>query len=423
VGGKLSTIETKFVEWARREALSFAGDGDEAAEHRFAEMIGSAQIVAIGESFHHTHEFPRLRAKLVHFLVSRLEFRSVFLEAVRPGANPIDTFVAQGVGTAEAALIETKARMWRNRETQELVEWLRARSLAEPASPVRIMGMDILAPGHDLRRVISALPQLEGRGRLEQLSFGFDEDGRADQVFYNGLSQGDRKLLHDTFDDPAKLYWLSEELSSEERRALWEHAIVVQQALAGLRAGGEGWVKSFALRDRALAQNVVRLVERSDPSERFIVLSHNAHIRAEVAPGSDVVPLGVRLRQHFGSRYLAIGTTFGGASFDPPIYGTTTMEAGNATLDSLVHCAQVTGLILDLRRSRGDTASLLLERTIAMAGNGNSPCVPTAAFDLVCHVERLTNASQIIGTELDLDPVAVDASRPVDPHLMGEPLP
>ena len=58
-----------------------------------SEMIGDVRIVAIGESFHHTHEQLKLREHLVRNLVSQLGFNSILLEVVTPGPNPIDAYV------------------------------------------------------------------------------------------------------------------------------------------------------------------------------------------------------------------------------------------------------------------------------------------------------------------------------------------
>lgn len=359
-------------------------------------MVGDARIVAIGESFHHTHEQLVLRDHLVRHLVEQLGFNTILLEVITPGGNSIDAFVRHGAGKAENALIAAGARMWRNHETASLLRWLRAHNGQTATRQVAVQGLDVLAIGPLIRSLCD--PAHPAHVRLTTLSEGFNIDGRSDQAAYNQLAAKDRDELHALASDA-----LAREPTNEA-------ALVLSDALAMLKVGANGWIEGFALRDAAMANAASRAIDRGAADDKFIILSHNTHV-ATLASTTEPAhpPMGAFLRERYGDAYFVLGAAFGRARFEPPIYGVGAFEGDASCIDQNIATLGAPTALLDLRRADQD-------HTVRLQGVGIGPLPYTEypalnAFDALAYVDVLTNARQLIETELGLDPSAVDASR------------
>ncbi|MCC5698744.1 hypothetical protein LH612_36980, partial [Klebsiella pneumoniae] len=59
----------------------------------FADLVGDARVVAIGENNHHIREFSLLRAQLLRFLVTELDFRVVAFESGFAEGQLVDDWI------------------------------------------------------------------------------------------------------------------------------------------------------------------------------------------------------------------------------------------------------------------------------------------------------------------------------------------
>ncbi len=420
---------TAFVDWARRNAVRLdriedkGGPADPVDDSDLAPlkaMVGDARIVALGESTHHTHEFLALRERLVRYLVERLGFTTIMLEVMHPGANPIDDYVAQGLGSAKAALVAANIRMWRNRESVRILEWARAHNLkAAPGQEVRFTGPDMIAPGEGMRLILDQIELDAGtKARLYELSSGFDTDPRDDQLFYNRRSDEERALLHATFDQVLATLRASGPRpgqSTADHLALLDQAIVVTQALDAARIGAtDGWIAAWPARDVAMGANAIRMVE-ADPGRKVVIMASNRHVAAIQPAGDAVVPMGAFLREHFGDAYLVIGGSFGEGHFDPPLYGATTIPRNaQDTMDQRIADLESGPLLLDIRATAADPAPAYVRQPRPLQSSGllDHTAAPAATYDIIVHLDRLTNAGQLIEEPMDLDYAVVDANRP-----------
>ena len=167
---------------------------------------------------------------------------------------------------------------------------------------------------------------------------------------------------------------------------------------------------SLRRRDEAMAENLGLLIE-AEPSARIVLLTHNSHAHRT---GPEVA-LGTLLSRHYCHHYLAIGTIYGSAEFDPPIYGVS--QAPGRDLDSIDQILKSDRpFLLDVRPKGGERPAFLNRRArMQSTGTGAASHVEYAAigdaFDILAFVPRLNNAQQLIDTELSLDVAEIDASR------------
>ncbi len=87
--------------------------------------LRKARIVGIGEATHGTSDFFRLKHRLFRFLVTRMGFRALALEADNSECAAINDYVRTGRGSAQAALCGLTRVHWKCEEILALIEWMR----------------------------------------------------------------------------------------------------------------------------------------------------------------------------------------------------------------------------------------------------------------------------------------------------------
>ncbi len=89
------------------------------------------------------------------------------------------------------------------------------------------------------------------------------------------------------------------------------HATIIQQAQARFAAPPS---EQFTLRDRAMADNIVWLLEQAGPGARVMAWAHNGHVQLGSAnlPGEN---MGQRLQERLGKDYVSVGFIFNKGSY------------------------------------------------------------------------------------------------------------
>src|SRR5438067_9381803 len=94
------------------------------------DLAADASFVLLGEASHGTHEFYETRAAITKRLIAEKGFHAVAVEADWPDAYRVDRYV-RGHGNdldADRALsgfTRFPVWMWRNRDVESFVNWLR----------------------------------------------------------------------------------------------------------------------------------------------------------------------------------------------------------------------------------------------------------------------------------------------------------
>lgn len=131
----------------------------------FLERVGDARVVLLGAATHGTSEFYRWRARLTRELVKHHGFTIIAAEADWPDAARIDRHVRHLPKDPRSwrAFERFPQWLWRNDETVDLMEWLRAhnaevRSASERAG---FFGLDLYSHFTSACEVIDSLEKLD----------------------------------------------------------------------------------------------------------------------------------------------------------------------------------------------------------------------------------------------------------------------
>src|SRR6266566_1927475 len=156
------------------------------------ELIGDAHFVLIGEASHGTHEFYQERASITKRLITEKGFQAVAVEADWPDAYRVDRYVRgrsedTGPVRALAGFTRFPVWMWRNRDVEVFVRWLRHYNDARPthAPQVGFFGLDLYSMNRSREEVVRYLskvdPEAARRARFRYSCF--DHFGENEQAY------------------------------------------------------------------------------------------------------------------------------------------------------------------------------------------------------------------------------------------------
>ena len=281
--------------------------------------LASARVVLLGEATHGTSEFYRMRARITQRLVERHGFTIVACEADWPDAARIDHYVRdREVPRGEwQAFARFPAWMWRNRETRDFVDWLRARNMDRPLGQrVRFAGLDVygLYASIDaaLRFVDVHMPEA---AKLARERYACLTPWQSDPAAY-GRAAADGQwrsceadvalVLQDVLAHRVERM----KTTDEDWFEAMQHAHVVRDAEAYYRAMWRGSAESWNLRDAHMADSLGRLLDFHGPAAKAVVWAHNSHVGDAAATSMSARGewnLGELCRERFGDASVRLG--------------------------------------------------------------------------------------------------------------------
>ncbi|MEU6784235.1 erythromycin esterase family protein [Nonomuraea angiospora] len=380
------------------------------------DVVGDAQVVAVGEGAHFVREFNLARARLLRFLLERCGFTDVAFELGSADAAAVNAWLA-GEGD-EADLLRLAGPLTRG-VFGELLRWLRHYNRSR-SRPVRIVGIDLpntLTLRPDLDPVAAYLRLVDPD--LDDLVAGVlraaDEIaggsaavsapawGALDPAFRDSLTASLSRLsLRLRALEPLYVSRADQHRYDTARRHLDAacHTDYMLRAMNDLFSGA-GLPGDTSARDRYMAAAVQWQLERAGTGARVVLVAHNNHIqKTPVTFGGHLagLPMGHYLARDLGPRYRAValthtadrvpemivpaegspvGFTLDVVSLDAPAPGSVEGALVDAGLGGAVTLTDLrTGPPLDRIRSQSATVDTPLRQAFDAV-----VCTPTATAD------------------------------------------
>lgn len=297
------------IDAVRRTANVLESDGELA---RLVNSIAGARIVMLGEATHGTHDFYALRGAITKKLIADHGFSVVAVEADWPDALEVNRWVRNERDGDEVGAVSTFARfpwwMWRNRETADLIAWMRSynSSLKRGVTKAGFYGLDLYSAA-------------TSRGSLDGVIPGED-------------------------------FFIQE-----------QNARLARNAIQYFRAVQSGYPSSWNLRDRHMMETLEALLAYLDQYTRkrtkAVVWAHNSHVgdaRATQLSASGELNLGQLLRERHGRDVKLVGmTTYHGTVIAASEWGARpgvqdVRPAAPESYEALFHRCQLPKFWLDL---------------------------------------------------------------------------
>ena len=378
----VATLRNAAEPLPRLDDPDFAGAFD-----RFA----SSRVVLLGEASHGTSEFYRARAAITRRLIERHGFTIVAVEADWPDAAAIDCQIRKLPcrPTRVRPFTRFPTWMWRNRDVDDFVAFLRRHNAAKPPEQrVRFHGLDLYSMTASIAAVLAYLDRVdptaaaEARARyacLAPWSREFAAYGRA------SLSKGYAlcelpvtRILIDLLHK--ELQYANRD--GEEYFDAAQNARLVADAERYYRVMYYGSHESWNLRDRHMFETLQRVLAQAGPDSKAVVWAHNSHIGdarfTDMGTERRELNIGQLCRQSYGADAALIGfgthsgTVAAASEWDAPMEIKTVRPSRPDSYEALCHQVGQERFLLDLRRDhleegvRNALAQPRLERYIGV---------------------------------------------------------
>jgi erythromycin esterase-like protein len=381
-------LSSALLDGVRSAALPLTGEASE--PDALLESIGEARFVLLGEATHGTHEFYALRAALTRRLISEHGFTAVAVEADWPDALRVNAFVHGEGGDADAnAALGNFERfprwMWRNREVEELVRWMRAHNAAQPPElRAGFFGLDLYSLHASMRAVVDYLEKVdpEAARRARERYGCFEHFGEEPRSYGHATAYG----YADTCEDAVVEQLLELQRrrprgarDEDERFFAEQNARLARDAERYYRAMYAGRNEGWNLRDTHMADAADALAEhlgrKGGRPARLVVWAHNSHLgdaRATQLGDQGELNLGQLLRERHGKAVYSVGfSTYTGTVIAAKEWGGPGLRrrlrpALRGSYEHLFHEVGIPRFVLRME-DLGEAASGLRERRLERA--------------------------------------------------------
>ncbi|GHG24975.1 MULTISPECIES: erythromycin esterase family protein [Amycolatopsis] len=278
-----------------------------------AELIGDAEVVAIGENNHHIREFGVLRDRLLRHLVTECGFTVLGFEGGFPEGHLVDAWLQGGPGeVADIARDGFTFGLGDSAEVHEMVTWLRGRG-------VRFFGLDVPSSAGSPMPALQAVREV--LMRVDPANVALVDNAVAACEPYASVSSAVAPGRYGELSVAARdaatvaltvLKGHVESLAPEAAHHA-EGALRVDLYLRELDAlmAGRAPEPQSSSRDTYMAATV-RLLRRQFPGEKIVLMIHNGHLQRvpfSPMPGMTAPSAGTHLAAELGNRYFALALT------------------------------------------------------------------------------------------------------------------
>jgi erythromycin esterase len=330
-------------------------------------MVGSAEVVGLGEATHGSQDFFRMKHRVFRYLVEEKGFRTFSLELPWSSGLRLNDYVLRGKGDLQDIAREEfqgSYRIWNNQDYLDLVEWMRDHNRQHPKDKVQFMGNDMGYAGPELYekvtdRVARDYPRLLGRVTELYRGLAPATDAGTYSEEYLKLPLAERRERAERTGEVYELLRRQRPGSGADRREhAWtvQHARAIHQMAKGLSLDIEDEAQiaeMMKLRDQVMAENVVWWHRHT--GDRILLSAHNTHVSYDSFDPRYPKTQGAFLRDALGEDYVSAGFSFHQGAFKA--FGTDdnvmrTYRVGAAKPDSNEHTldkARQEDYFLDLR--------------------------------------------------------------------------
>ncbi len=299
------------------------------------DLSADASFVLLGEASHGTHEFYSIRADVTRRLIEEKGFHAVAVEADWPDAYRVDRFVRHHgkdatAGEALSGFTRFPVWMWRNRDVEAFVEWLRAYNDSRPqhTPQVGFYGLDLYSLNRSREEVIRYLEKMDPAAahRAKYRYSCFDHFGEDEQAYgfaagYDLSQSCQQEVVTQLIDLQARGHqYLHRDghAAEDEFFSAEQNARLVRNAEEYYRGMFQGRVNTWNLRDRHMAETLHALSAHLDQRfgrAKIIVWAHNSHLgnaRATDRSQYGEWNLGQLVRERYAQTVLIGFTTYTG---------------------------------------------------------------------------------------------------------------
>jgi erythromycin esterase-like protein len=300
------------------------------------DLAGDSSFVLLGEASHGTHEFYSTRAAITERLIKEKGFQAVAVEADWPDADRVNRYVRRRSNDSMPAkalsgFTRFPVWMWRNRNVETFVGWLREYNDSRPqhAAQVGFYGLDLYSLNRSRAEVLRYLERVDpGAARRARYRYScFDHFGEDEQAYgyaagFDLLQSCQQEVIQQLTDLQQRGYYeylhRDGQVAEDEFFSAEQNARLVKNAEEYYRGMFQGRVNTWNLRDLHMAETLHALaahLERRFERAKIVVWAHNSHLgnaRATERSRNGEWNLGQLVRERYAQSVLVGFTTYTG---------------------------------------------------------------------------------------------------------------
>ncbi|SIT03387.1 Erythromycin esterase homolog [Roseivivax lentus] len=332
------------------------------------DRYGTARVVLLGEASHGTSEFYRARAAITRRLIEKHGFNIVAVEADWPDAAVLDRR-ARGLPEGRrnvAAFSRFPTWMWRNRDVDDFIAWLRDHNSALPMEKrVRFQGLDIYSMFNSISEVLAYLDAHDPTAAMAaRRHYGCLAPWANEPAAYGRAALTRGHALCEEAATRVLVDLLTRELSQARRDGdrffdAVQNARVVAGAERYYRVMYFGSAESWNLRDTHMFETLKQVMEHAGSSAKAVVWAHNSHIGdarvTDMGVNRGELNIGQLCREEWGDDAALIGfgthagTVACASDWDGPMEIKAVRPSRADSHEAIFHGAGGERFLLDLR--------------------------------------------------------------------------
>ena len=314
---------TKTLEWIKGNALVLKSVKAETGFddlNPLKDILKNVQVVGLGEATHGTKEFFQMKHRMIEFLVKEMGYKVIAIEASYAGCNQVNDYLQSGKGDFQSILGFLGPHV-NTQEFSDMITWMRNyNSSVTNDKQIKIAGIDFQVNyvGGNFNKIKNYLEKVDlfSANKTDSLLKIVE---KIDMGWQTGINLDSCKNKFTEFVGQfvinRGLY--TQRSSRDEYNNIFLDLKVIGQSLSiaclnTFKTRNE----SVKLRDFYMASNLMDLMLGEEPNAKFIVWAHNGHIsKLEPLTDQNSKMFGNYLKEEFGDRYYAFGSSFSKGSF------------------------------------------------------------------------------------------------------------
>lgn len=282
----------------------------------FAQMVGDASIVGLGESIHTSGGYHEARSRLFRFMVESLGFRVFALETNRLAADATSSYVATCNGDVSGALANISPQ-YASTTLGELVQWMCQYNQQHRQDPISFYGFDMQDPGADGASLEAFLMKAAGSDAASLIAALNNCNGVGGQQSTGDITAGAYSSCTSAID-------MTRTYLSSHRAQLVAASSADEFGLANIALRSiEAWesesyyydtdrATAADARDLGMADVFLALRALRFPNAKSVIVAHDGHLFMHSQTVTNVLEqglavMGTAVAQQVGAKYQAFG--------------------------------------------------------------------------------------------------------------------
>jgi erythromycin esterase len=268
------------------------------------------KIIGFGEATHGNIEFQTLKKDLFKAMIKNENVHVFVLEGDFGGAQQINQFILNGVGTAEEAIKALDYGIYKTEQMIELVQWMHDYNLTvDEQDKIYFYGNDMQRYDYSKKGLLDYYAQVHADNakkfttELEHVSNKTMRDLSNNQLIE--LDKTIDTIINDLQSNKA----IYEKKSSKDAFSFAAQYAQIMKQRTQLFVNDGNYMN---LRDEYLAENLQWIVEyeATKGHDKVLMSAHNGHIEKTSASMAGYQSMGQYLNEQYKEHYFAIGTDF-----------------------------------------------------------------------------------------------------------------